>query len=130
MAVYTEISSHEAAELAAHLDLGQLQTLEGCSGGIENTNYFATTDISDYVLTVFERLSFEQLPYYLHLMKHLAPKASLCPTRARRDRRHFARLEGKPACVVNRLRGKSELAPTPAHCAAGGRHAGPHALGG
>jgi homoserine kinase type II len=27
-------------------------------------------------------------------------------------------LNGKPAAVVNRLKGKSELAPTPAHCAA------------
>jgi homoserine kinase type II len=29
-------------------------------------------------------------------------------------------VEGKPAAVVNRLRGKSELTPTPAHCAAVG----------
>ena len=72
MAVYTEISTSEAAELLRQLGLGQLTKLEGCSGGIENTNYFASSDISEYVLTVFERLSFEQLPYYLHLMKHLA----------------------------------------------------------
>lgn len=118
MAVYTEISFNEAQDLLHRLDLGQLQTLEGCSGGIENTNYFATSDKSEYVLTVFERLSFAQLPYYLYLMKHLAGKGIPVPNPAPDATGAILHsLKGKPACVVNRLRGKSELAPTPAHCA-------------
>ena len=118
MAVYTEISFNEARDLLRLLKLGELQTLEGCSGGIENTNYFATSDQSAYVLTVFERLTFAQLPYYLHLMKHLAAKGIPVPDPAPDATGAILHsLQGKPACVVNRLRGKSELAPTPAHCA-------------
>ena len=117
MAVYTEISFNEAQDLLHRLDLGELQTLEGCSGGIENTNYFATSDKSAYVLTVFERLSFEQLPYYLQLMKHLAAQGIPVPDPAPDATGAILHaVKGKPACVVNRLRGKSELDPSPAHC--------------
>ncbi|MDO8767749.1 MAG: homoserine kinase [Burkholderiaceae bacterium] len=118
MAVYTEISFNEARDLLRLLNLGELQTLEGCSSGIENTNYFATSDQNEYVLTVFERLTFAQLPYYLHLMKHLAAKGIPVPDPALDATGAILHsLQGKPACVVNKLRGKSELAPTPAQCA-------------
>ena len=109
------------------LGLGPLSALRGIEGGIENTNYFATTDQGEWVLTVFERLSHAQLPFYLHLMKHLAehgvpvpePQAKRAGVRrgpGEDDILHT--LCGKPAAVVNRLRGRSELAPSPAHCAA------------
>ena len=81
MAVYTEVSMDEASVLFEQLQLGQLQKLEGCAGGIENTNYFASTDQGEFVLTLFERLTAEQLPYYLRLMKHLRFMASPHPTR-------------------------------------------------
>ena len=38
MAVYTEVSFDEASALFERLGLERLTTLEGCSGGIENTN--------------------------------------------------------------------------------------------
>ncbi len=121
MAVFTEVSFDEAGALLQTLNLGQLQAMEGCQGGIENTNYFVTTDQGAYVLTLFERLSFEQLPFYLRLMKHLAHRGIAVPDPAAdRDGDILHTLKGKPAAVVNRLRGKSELSPTPAHCAAVG----------
>ena len=117
MAVYTEVSFVEANTLLSSLQLGSLQSLEGCSGGIENTNYFVTTDQAPYVLTLFERLSFEQLPFYLRLMKHLAFHGIPVPDpAANRDGDVLHSLNGKPAAVVNRLRGKSELAPGVVHC--------------
>ena len=117
MAVYTEVSFDEAADFLQALDLGQLQSLKACSGGIENTNYFADTDGGEYVLTLFERLSFEQLPFYLQLMKHLAERAIPVPNPApNKNGQILHSLKGKPAAVVNKLRGHSELAPTLAHC--------------
>jgi homoserine kinase type II len=125
MAVYTEVSLKEAQALLRQLKLGELQSLKGCSGGIENTNYFVTaTDeevTHDYVLTLFERLTFEQLPFYLRLMKHLAQRGIPVPDPTANAKGDLVfELKGKPAAVVNKLAGKSELNPTAVHCAAVG----------
>ena len=133
MAVFTEVSQQEAADLVSMLALGELRELRGIHGGIENTNYFLTTEkdgrTHEYVLTVFERLSCEQLPFYLHLMKHLAqrgipvPEPHALPSSASTANPHgelLHQISGMPAAVVDKLQGKSELAPTPAHCAAVG----------
>ena len=72
MAVYTEVGFAAADELLQRLGLGALTDLQGIRSGIENTNYYATTTRGQWVLTLFERLSAEQLPYYLELMRHLA----------------------------------------------------------
>ena len=121
MAVYTEVSFDEASTFLQALNLGTLTEMKGCSGGIENTNYFVTTDKGAYVLTLFERLSFEQLPFYLRLMKHLAHHDVRVPDpAANRDGDVVHSLKGKPAAVVNRLNGASVLDPQAPHCAAVG----------
>jgi homoserine kinase type II len=118
MAVYTEVSFDEASTFLQTLKLGTLLNMEGCSGGIENTNYFVTTDQGASVLTLFERLTAEQLPFYLRLMKHLAFHGIAVPDPvADTDGDVLHTLNGKPAAVVNRLRGKSELNPSTTHCA-------------
>ena len=126
MAVFTEVSLEEAGTLLRQLRLGELKSMQGCAGGIENTNYFVSAEVdgvtSDYVLTLFERLGFEQLPFYLKLMKHLALRGIPVPDPApNRDGDLLQTVKGKPAAVVNKLRGKSELAPSPVHCAAVGQ---------
>jgi homoserine kinase type II len=119
MAVFTEVSFDEAAAFLRTLDLGHLRALVACTGGIENTNYFVATDAGPYVLTLFERLAVDELPFYLHLMRHLAGRGLPVPDPVPdREGRILHRLNGKPAAVVNRLRGKSELDPSSAHCAA------------
>ena len=121
MAVFTPVTEELAASLLNELNLGQLTELKGIEGGIENTNYFATTDQGAYVLTLFERLNHEQLPFYLFLMKHLAEKGIPVPNpAANRDGDILHTVCDKPAAVVNRLEGKSQLAPQPVHCAAVG----------
>ena len=121
MAVYTEVSFDEAGALLKRLGLGQLQSMEGCSGGIENTNYFVTTDQGAHVLTLFERLTAKQLPFYLCLMKHLAQHGIPVPDPAADLNGDLLyTVNGKPATVVNRLKGKSVLAPAIAHCASVG----------
>ena len=121
MAVFTPVTEEQAALLMSQLGLGELTELRGIEGGIENTNYFATTDLGDYVLTLFERLNHSQLPFYLYLMKHLAEKGIPVPNpAANSDGDILHTLCDKPAAVVNRLLGKSQLAPDAAHCAAVG----------
>ena len=118
MAVFTEVSFDEAAALVARLSIGRLAGLQGIVAGIENTNYFLDTDRGRYVLTLFERLDATQLPFYLHLMKHLAERGIPVPApHADAGGELLHRLRGKPAAVVDRLRGAHELAPGAAHCA-------------
>ena len=118
MAVFTEVTLEAASDLFAQLNVGKLQQLRGIAGGIENTNYFATTDQGEYVLTLFERLRHEQLPFYLYLMQHLAERGIAVPKpQANAAGEILFTLCGKPAAVVDKLRGASQLQPQPTHCA-------------
>jgi len=118
MAVYTQVSFDQADAFFRTLGLGPLTRLEGCAGGIENTNYFADTAQARYVLTLFERLSAEQLPYYLRLMRHLAEHDIPVPDPAADAQGQLLHsLQGRPSCVVSLLAGKSELQPGTNHCA-------------
>ena len=121
MAVFTQVSDNEARDLLRQLQLGELHALRGIEGGIENTNYFVTCDQGEFVLTLFERLTAEQLPFYLYLMKHLAHAGIPVPDpRANKAGDILHTVCGKPAAVVNRLAGRSQLAPEAVHCAAVG----------
>jgi len=121
MAVFTEVSEQQADQLMQQLHLGELVSLQGISGGIENTNYFASTASGDYVLTLFERLNHAQLPFYLQLMKHLAGQGVKVPMpQADPQGSILFTLCDKPAAVVERLQGHSELNPSAAHCQAVG----------
>lgn len=117
MAVFTEVTAEQAAAFIAPLGVGQLQSLRGIQAGIENSNYFLTTDRGEYVLTLFERLSFEQLPFYLRLMQHLARKGIPVPEpRADVHGEILFALNGKPAALVDKLAGRHQLAPDVHHC--------------
>lgn len=121
MAVFTEVSKKDAREVLRRLQIGELVELRGIEGGIENTNYFLTSTQGEFVLTLFERLTAEQLPFYLHLMKHLAHGGIPVPEpRGDKYGEILHTVAGKPAAVVSKLRGKSQLAPEPVHCAAVG----------
>lgn len=123
MAVFTEVSEQQARDLLTQLSIGELVSLQGISSGIENTNYFLSTNQGEYVLTVFERLSHAQLPFYLYLMKHLAERGIAVPDPQSNSQGDILlTLLGKPAAVVNRLAGESQMQPGPAHCAAMGRN--------
>jgi homoserine kinase type II len=117
MAVFTEVSFDEAARFIEPLNVGALQSLRGIASGIENTNYFATTDRGEYVLTVFERLTAEQLPFYLRLMQHLSSRGIPVPgPQADAQGEILFTLCGKPAALVDRLQGSHQLAPDVHHC--------------
>ena len=118
MAVFTEVSPSEAAPLLADLNLGSLVSMAGATSGIENTNYFVTTDKGRYVMTLFERLSAEQLPFYLNLMRHLAERGIPVPApQPDAQGRILFELKGKPAAVVTRLNGRNQMSPQVGDCA-------------
>ena len=119
MAVFTSVSEAELTAWLGDYSLGQLLELQAIASGIENTNYFVTTSNGRFVLTLFEKLSADELPFYLNLMAHLARHGIPCPCPVANRRNQFlGELNGKPACIVSRLSGKSTTAPNIAQCAA------------
>ncbi|HEX4917689.1 MAG TPA: homoserine kinase [Limnobacter sp.] len=119
MAVFTRITQDELQQWLAGRDCGDLLSFEGIESGIENTNYFVNTSADRYVLTIFEKLTEQELPFYLELMGHLARKKLPVPGPvAGPQGALFSTLKGKPATLVNCLRGRSVVHPNVAQCAA------------
>jgi homoserine kinase type II len=131
MAVFTPVSLDDLTDWITQFDLGKPLAVRGISAGIENSNAFLTTETGEYVLTIFEKLTFEQLPFYLELMRHLADRAVPVPAPvANRRGAILHALHGKPCAIVARLAGASQLEPDVVHCAAvGATLAGMHVAG-
>jgi len=118
MAVFTALTRAEAASFLTQFSIGELAELQGIASGIENTNFFLTTTQGRYVLTIFERLTFKQLPFYLELMRHLARRGLPVPApQENRSGALLSEIKGKPAAIVTRLEGKAVVNPTAGHCA-------------
>jgi homoserine kinase type II len=118
VSVYTKVSRDELALWLRDYAIGSLLDLQGIAAGVENTNYFVTTTQGRYVLTLFERLGADELPFYLGLMDHLARHGIPCPAPVA-DRRNalLGTLKAKPATIVTCLPGAPVLAPEARHCA-------------
>jgi homoserine kinase type II len=108
MSVYTSVSDLELAQFLRDYDLGGALALTGISAGVENSNYFLDTEKGHFVLTLFERLPRSKIPYFLDLTEWLSLHGIPCPrpmhTLAGNS---LSTLCGKPAAIVQRLRGTS-----------------------
>lgn len=122
MSVYTIVTDNILEKWLSHYSIGLLVQLQGIASGVTNTNYFVTTTNGRYVLTLFEQLSLDQLPFYLNLINHLSKNGVACPLPIANHAGQFATvLVDKPACLVSCLRGKDISDPSPAQCHAVGK---------
>jgi homoserine kinase type II len=118
MAVFTPVTLDDLSQWIKQFPLGKALALKGIASGIENSNFFLTTERGEYVLTIFENLSFEQLPFYVQLMRHLAERGIPVPAPVPNDAGELVvPLHGKPAAIVSKLDGSSQMDPQPVHCA-------------
>jgi homoserine kinase type II len=121
MAVFTAVSLDEVSPWLKQFPLGKALAIKGIASGIENSNFFLTTESGVHVLTIFEVLGFAQLPFYLNLMRHLAQRGVLVPAPLPNAAGELVLpLHGKPAAIVSKLEGSSQMTPAPVHCAAVG----------
>src|SRR5512140_3067600 len=119
MSVYTTVTEHELEAWLTRYAVGAVTALEPIASGIENTNYFLTTTRGRFVLTLYERLPAEELPFYVNFMAHLARAGVEVPAPAPdRTGALFSMLNGKPAGLVARVDGEAMENPDRAHCAA------------
>ncbi len=122
MSVFTTVTEAQLRTWLLNYPLGELLELKGIASGITNTNYFVTTTTGRYVLTLFEKNTAEELPYFLDLMSHLAEHDIPCPAPVRmHDGKTLGVLNGKPAALATCLRGKSVEQPSIRHCESIGR---------
>ncbi len=123
MAVFTPIELVDISEwISQDFDIGKVSEIRGIHGGIENSNFFLDTikdgQKQEYVLTIFERLSTDQLPYYLELMRHLANQGIPVPKPIENKQGEILfTLKNKPTAIVTKLPGQSRLQPEAKHCA-------------
>jgi homoserine kinase type II len=117
MSVYTAVSAEDLDAWLARYAVGALVALEPIAAGIENTNYFVTAAKGRYVLTLYERLPADELPFYLNFMAHLAKAGCEVPAPIPdRTGALFSILNGKPAGLVERIDGAPVEPPDEAQC--------------
>ena len=129
MAVYTVLTHADIEELIQPFGIGPLLEFQGVADGIENTNYFITTDQSaiasemstsdrgEFVLTLYETVSEQDLSFYAQLTAHLSAKGLPVPcplTQA--DGMAIAHFDGKPVTLTPKASGQHPDLPTPKQC--------------
>lgn len=108
MSVYTELTHPQIEDILSAYSLGALISFEGIAAGIENSNFFIDTTSGRYVLTIFERMDADELPYFMRLMKHLSANGLSCPdVMSRHDGSLLFEAAGKQGCIVSCLHGRT-----------------------
>ncbi len=117
MSVYTRVSATDLQELLSHYAIGELEQYKGIAAGITNTNYFVDTTLGRWVLTLFEHMPTDALPFFMQVMDHLAAHGvpSAHPV-ARDDGGFLSQVQNRPAALVYRLRGASVERPDVRQC--------------
>jgi len=126
MAAFTTFSTAALERYLVMFDIGDLHAFEAIEEGIENSNYFVTLidgeNTYDFVLTITENLSFEEVPFFNELLAQLARRGLPVPEPERTlDGMSSTIFCGKPAWLFPKLPGAHPVEVTAAQCATIGK---------
>lgn len=117
MSVYTSVSRQQLERFLQPFEVGRVESFVGISAGIINSNYFLDTARGRYVLTLFETLGFDEVPFFLDLTAFLATRQLPCAAPIP-DRNGIClhELNARPTALVMRLEGNSVTLPHATQC--------------
>ena len=125
MSVYTTVKTEEMAQFLRQYGFHCSFSYEGVAGGITNSIYFVdiqTPTPQRFVLTIYEEVKSDDLPFFLNLCSHLQQHGVACPAPLlQQNGQAFGVLCGKPAALISFLTGKIELNPNEKQCFAVGQ---------
>ena len=118
MSVYTSVDFKQLEQFLKRYDLGKPVDFKPIAAGVTNSNYALETERGQYVLTLYEHHSDDELDYMLNLQRHLAQQGVRCsePVKDRRDE-FYSTLNNRPAAIIGRLVGKVQSNPALDQCA-------------
>jgi homoserine kinase type II len=118
MAFYTAVDEQQLLALLSGFGIDSLSSCIGASDGIENSTYLLRSDTGEWVLTLFEDLSSDEMPFFIDLMQclHANQLPVACPL-ADADGQVLHTLSTKPALLFPRLAGSHPSTISTTHCA-------------
>jgi len=121
MAAFTEVSQTQLENYLFLYDRGELVNFEATAHGIENSNFFLTLNkedqLSEFVLTIFETLSFAEVPFFNQLATHLHQYGlAVAPPQRTLDGMSYTIFRSKPAVLFERLPGDHLMSVKTSHC--------------
>jgi homoserine kinase type II len=121
LAAFTTFEKTALERFLMIYDIGDLHSFEAISAGIENSNYFVTlvnaADATEFVLTITEAFSFEDVPFFNDLMNRLHKQGLPVPHAQRTlDGMSSAIFCGKPTWLFSKLAGRHPEVISQNHC--------------
>ncbi|HIG42102.1 MAG: homoserine kinase [bacterium] len=122
MAVFTTFKSESLARHLIMYDQGELGQFKPIDSGIENSNYFVSLineqgGQSEFVLTITENISFDEMPFFNSLMSHLFHYGLPVPNpQSTLDGMTGTSFCGKPTVLVPKLPGDHPVTLTTEQC--------------
>ena len=106
MAVYTKIQTKDITHLFDKI--GEIQSTEGITEGVENTNYLITLkDKKKLIFTIFEkRTRGTDLPFFNNAMSEFNNSGINCPSAIRINGENIFEIQKKPCAIYSFIEGE------------------------
>ena len=106
MAVYTKITTNDIVPLFEKI--GEIQSTEGITEGVENTNYLITLKSKKkLIFTIFEkRTKGSDLPFFNDAMLEFNKSGINCPSALNVNNKSIFEIQNKPCAIYSFIEGK------------------------